>query len=55
MAGNNHVANEVLRWICPNCGKHIVSLYTKQFDYLIAQHNLTHERKKLGELEDNRK
>ncbi len=43
MAGNDHVAHEVLKWKCPVCGKEIISLYPKQFDYLKKQHNLKHE------------
>ena len=46
------MTDEILKYICPNCGKEIKSLYQKQFDFLKAQHVLSHEMKKEEKKED---
>ena len=39
------MAKELLSWTCPVCGKTITSLYQRQLDQNIKQHELTHEEK----------
>jgi len=43
---------KVFEWSCPKCNKVIKSLYEKQFNFIKAQHVLSHEMKKEEKKED---
>lgn len=32
----------LIEWVCPKCGKKIVSLYQRQLEFNIRSHNLKH-------------
>jgi len=42
---NKEVKVKAYEWVCPTCGKKIVSMYPRQFIQLVESHKLKHELK----------
>ena len=37
-------ATEILKWVCPDCGLIIESMYQKQLDYNVKMHKGKHKK-----------
>lgn len=44
--------DKILKWVCPDCGKVIVTIYEAQLNYNRDAHILTHKSKKETEEKD---